>query len=410
MAVNSTLTLPNNVQQVLDVKVEMAFAPTQIFSQVAQGKESENVTGDDQVKGSPVKFTIYGLQNPNTAPLDEVVDPVSKSLSNIQISVTPLEYGDVVNRTSLLNLTSFDNLDLTIPMLVGQTMGEVKDLIARAAMDQQTSLLYCEYANGVSSKASLNAGNIMSSSLFADGIYALDSYNVMKDPRYNDMYVVLMHPLVYKDLRADPTANGFTDLAKYLGQVIALRGEQGEFLSGRIIKTTNVRIDYAANVTGSATAGAAAVPATPITSQVIPIGTITGTINNTGLVTITHTSGNIATYQLLAKGSGNVTIGNCIYVTNPQPQVYRATNAGLIEALAGTETLAVGVTVFTTYFVGYQALAYAFALEPQMRIRPNLNGLGRGVNYGHYGVYGYKPFRNEANFKVFSSASKAVNS
>ncbi|MCX7702515.1 MAG: N4-gp56 family major capsid protein [Planctomycetota bacterium] len=66
-----------------------------------------------------------------------------------------------------------------------------------------------------------------------------------------------------------------------------------------------------------------------------------------------------------------------------------------------------GCDVYTSYFVGYQAVAYAEGQKPGLRITGPTDNLGRTLNIGWYGLFGFGELRPEALHKVFSASSVA---
>lgn len=86
------------------------------------------------------------------------------------------------------------------------------------------------------------------------------------------------------------------------------------------------------------------------------------------------------------------------------------------KAGAGTTTSAVSADVYTTYFIGSQAVGFARHSEvpvPDVRVKePNPDSgdvLGRLSSIGWYALCGIAALRDDACFKYFSSASLAAN-
>ena len=63
--------------------------------------------------------------------------------------------------------------------------------------------------------------------------------------------------------------------------------------------------------------------------------------------------------------------------------------------------------VYTSYFLGYQAIAYAEGLKPDIRITGPFDNLGRTLNVGWYALAGFGELRPEALHKLFSASSLA---
>jgi N4-gp56 family major capsid protein len=83
------------------------------------------------------------------------------------------------------------------------------------------------------------------------------------------------------------------------------------------------------------------------------------------------------------------------YVENPRSKI---------------NTAATNVDVYTTYIWGWQALAEARGVEPEVRLTGPFDVLARFVNTGWYGLIGWNVFRQESIELVRSSSSIGVRS
>jgi len=79
-----------------------------------------------------------------------------------------------------------------------------------------------------------------------------------------------------------------------------------------------------------------------------------------------------------------------------------STSNSRIQAGAGSGG---AVDVYTSYFLGYQAIAYAEGLKPDIRITGPFDNLGRTLNVGWYALAGLGELRPEALHKLFSASS-----
>jgi hypothetical protein len=65
------------------------------------------------------------------------------------------------------------------------------------------------------------------------------------------------------------------------------------------------------------------------------------------------------------------------------------------------------VDVYSSYFLGYQGIAYAEGMKPDIRITGPFDNLGRTLNVGWYALAGFGELRPEALHKLFSASSLA---
>lgn len=400
MAYVSTVTLPNEVSSAINKKVEFAFQPKRIFAQVAESKVHEN--GIDAQPGSPVYFTIYDTMNPATDELSETADPTAVSVSSSQKSVTLKEHGNLTTTTEKLErLSSLGGVrESTIPTLIGGNMGESVDILARKAMDAQTGTDYVTYV-GQTAKTSITGSNVLTASGVRNTRLKLERENVPVDPRFG-AYLFVAHPDVLLDLRTETGDAAWVSIAKYADPAAALKGEIGMFDGFRFLSTTNVL--YEPN------GGAASQAATTVDGAHSAGDTTVDVASATGIVagdSVSITVGSdVYSYSVTSVSSNTLTLGRCFNL-NGNP--YRASAAGLVVAAAGGEAVKEGVDVYTSYAMGYQAMAYGYAQNPVMTREKQAGGLGRFLDIGWYGLFGYGALRDNALHKVFSGSSVGNN-
>jgi N4-gp56 family major capsid protein len=83
-------------------------------------------------------------------------------------------------------------------------------------------------------------------------------------------------------------------------------------------------------------------------------------------------------------------------------RIISSSNARIQESAGGD-----GCDVYTSYFLGYQAVAYAEGQKPGLRLTGPMDNLGRTLNIGWYGLFGFGELRPDALHKVFSASSVA---
>ena len=67
------------------------------------------------------------------------------------------------------------------------------------------------------------------------------------------------------------------------------------------------------------------------------------------------------------------------------------------------------VDLYTTYFMGYQAVGYAEGIAPAMGVSGPFDALQRLMNVYWYGLFGFGELRRESLFKFFSASSIGSN-
>jgi N4-gp56 family major capsid protein len=399
---NNTTNQSDLVKVARDQAFMLGFTPTMIFAQVAQSKEWDQ-QGDPQ-KGASVEFVVFNQLTPSRATLDEVNDPDGKTLGKTVKTVTLLEKGDVVTTTKKLRLTSLHNLDLATLQIVGQQAGESTDLYARSIMDSQVGGKYVTYV-GQTAKNAIVAANKMVAAEVHKAFNKLQRANVPVDPRFGS-YVAIAHPDVIHDLKTETGEQSWTMISKYdeTQRANLLRGEIGMFGGFRWISSTNTALEYGAggDDTISSLEGAHAAGDTTIA---VPTGEGAGFA--AGDIIVITTGGNNYAYEVTDVTGDVLTIDKCISVNGFVER--QEDGSGLLVAGVNNDVLKIAASVYTTYFVGFQAFGYGYAESPNLKITGPFDKLGRLMNVGWYALHGFGELRPEACHKVFSASSLGFN-
>lgn len=392
MAINTTTNNSDLLDTAIKKGFELGFAPNGVFSQLSQDKEVQSLNA-----GDTAKFTIFNQLNPATAVLPETTDPTAKTLSQGVKTVTLREYGDLITSTQKLRLTSIENLDLATISLVGASAGESTDILARTTLDAQVGSEYVTYV-GQTSKSAITATDIMTDTVVETAYNKLSRKNVSK--LFGNNYALVVHPDVASDIKDD---NAFVDVVKYSssGLTSILNGEIGTYKGFKIIENSNALLEYGEGSNSTATT---VVGIEPIGETVIAVTSGTGFAIG-DIVNIT-TSGDTYSYPVTNVAGNNITIGACIGLNG---NIYRTETAGLVVATTATDPFAMGVSVYTSYAVGYQAIGYAYAMKPELVISERADALLRLANVGWKSLHGFGELRVDALHKIFSASSRGFN-
>lgn len=125
MAVQSTSNLSEEMMTYYEkVFLARAMGP-QVFAEGAQKR------GQSKNMGKTIRFTRYTPLATVTTPLTEGSNPAEVSISAANVDATLAEYGNVVNLSRFLSLTSIDANNKEKIELLGQNMGETLDELVR---------------------------------------------------------------------------------------------------------------------------------------------------------------------------------------------------------------------------------------------------------------------------------------
>jgi hypothetical protein len=173
--------------------------------------------------------------------------------------------------------------------------------------------------------------------------------------------------------------------------------EVGKYSSARIVSTTSAKVEhYAGTVNQADTTVDGAVAAGATTFDVASAtGIVAGDV-----VSIETAGGDWYSFLVDSIASTTITITGAFNKNGN-----RFTSVGMPEALAGGETVREAEAVYTSYLIGAQALAWAWALKPEIRTIQRQTGMGRLTDVSWYALHGAKAFRDASLHKIYTSAS-----
>jgi N4-gp56 family major capsid protein len=185
--------------------------------------------------GAQYTFTIVTDLAAATATLNQSADLDAVAMADSQVSVTPLEKGNVVITTALLRGTSFIPFDPVVANAVGYNAGLSLDTIARAIMEAGSNV---RYATGggtdPTSRLTVEANDTL---VAADVRRALADLRNGNAPTFGGQYAAIIHPDVSYDLRGETGAAAWRDPHTYSAPDAIWNGENGSFEGFRFMET-----------------------------------------------------------------------------------------------------------------------------------------------------------------------------
>lgn len=197
-----------------------------------------------------VAFPIFDSLSAATTPLTEDVDPDSTAMSDSEVILTPVEYGNVITRTSLADLQTGGRASMAAMRLIGENMAKTNDALAVAALEASSNVMYINSGTistggAVGSTASTD---IMSGD-FLNAVYnKMARSNVPVHPLVG-AYVALLHDDQIHDLRAGTAAGSWVDVNKYNNELPVLNNEVGMYKGFRILRNNHCSITTDGGVT-----------------------------------------------------------------------------------------------------------------------------------------------------------------
>lgn len=184
-------------------------------------------------EGSTINFRRFNSLAAATTPLTEGVTPAGNSLSIATVTASPLQYGDFVEISDMLDMVGIDPVITETTELLGEQAGDTFDQIVRDVVAAGTGL---QYANGRASRATIVATDVLNSVEIRKAVRTLKRNKVK--PVEGGFYIGIVHPDASYDLQSDTM---WQDVSKYSNAEAIFKGEIGKMWGVRFIETTNAK-------------------------------------------------------------------------------------------------------------------------------------------------------------------------
>ncbi len=208
------------------------------FDQIASVKPSPTH------RGSSVQFAIYDDLAAATSALTETSDVTAVAMSDSNVTVTLVEYGNVVTTTAKARGTDLLELDRDAANVVGYNAGISVDTLARTAVGAGSTV---QYASTATSTATVGAAMILDSGEVREAVATLRGANSM--PISGSNYVGYMHPDQSYDLRGETGNAGWAEAALNSDAGRVWAGSVGSFNGVEWIETPRVVLTADGGVT-----------------------------------------------------------------------------------------------------------------------------------------------------------------
>lgn len=229
MAIQTTLTLPNQLGQYYDKRMLDRLMKNLVFMGLGQKKPLP------QGNGVTINFERYANLAALTSALTEGVVPTSQALTSSRITATVQQYGGYVQISDLLDLVAIDPVIESAVDLLGYQASLSIDTLIRNQLDANGT---DQYANGAVNEAAITGADIMSATEIRKAVRSLKGVDAK--PIRNGDYAFVIHPYQGYDLKADTAAGGWMDITKYVDNMPILNGEIGKIDGAIVIESSNV--------------------------------------------------------------------------------------------------------------------------------------------------------------------------
>lgn len=198
---------------------------------------------------STITFRRYANFAAATTPLVEGVTPLGKKLSATNITATVQQYGDYVQLTDKLTMTTEDPVRLEANMILGDQAGNTLDQLTRDVLVTGTNVIYA--GTGNAARADVAAGDVITLANIQSAEETLKINNTMWMTSFVDpstgistvplppSFIGINHVYTTKTLRA---MTGFTKVELYAQPGARMEGEIGKVENTRFIETVNAKV------------------------------------------------------------------------------------------------------------------------------------------------------------------------
>lgn len=170
--------------------------------------------------------------------LSEGVTPDGSNLATEQVSGTAEQWGGYVTLSDVSQLTLYHPALVKANELLGKNAAETVDREIQVALEGVTNI---NYAGDRTVRSDLTGGNVLASKTILKAVSQLRDYGAPEFDGQN--FVGVVDPLVEADMVVDST---FIDVGKYQKATPLMRGEFGQWMGVRFIRSNFVRKYYGA--------------------------------------------------------------------------------------------------------------------------------------------------------------------
>lgn len=205
-------------------------APQLVYNQFGQKKPIPKGAG------KTIEWRKFSKLPPATIPIVEGVVPKGSKRSVITKTASPMQYGDYIRHTDIIETTAFDPIITEDCKEQGVQAGKTIDVLTRDKLMAGTNVMY---ANGKISRATLTdkAADVITVNDVYKAVNRLQRMDVA--PVEGGSYVAIVHPDIYTQLMLD---DKWIDVNKYSNASNIFNGEVGKIGNCRFVSTSQAPI------------------------------------------------------------------------------------------------------------------------------------------------------------------------
>ncbi len=196
--------------------------------------------------GKSIEFRKFSPLGKALTPITEGVTPAGNKLNVESVTASVDQYGDFVELSDMLDLTSIDPVVEQSTKILASQAGRTLDTITREVLCGGTQVMYAPYVSGnteseVTDRSEIGANCKLSPDMVFRAAAQLKAMNAKP---VDDSFVCIVHPYVAYDLMR---SEEWIELHKYHPDNI-YRGEIGKLGGVRFVETTEAKIIAPADI------------------------------------------------------------------------------------------------------------------------------------------------------------------
>ncbi len=308
--------------------------------------------------GQTIEFRRFNSLPKATTPIIEGVTPTGSKLTVTPVTATVDQYGDYVELTDMIELTSVDPIVIEATRQLADQAGRTIDTVVRNQIMGGTNVMYCPNVDSDGTETEVEARYELTedSKLRVKDVFkAAAQLKAMNAPTVNGSYVAVIHPYVAYDLMQDAEGK-WIDIQKYASPENILSGEIGTLGGVRFVQSSEAKIYCATNLTATGRNAAVTAYKADVSDTIITAGT-TSSYRCTLPAATNELLGREVLYCTSAGTElcrteivGVNTYGNYVYLADGTGITYSAGDC-LKPAEGGKN----GIATFATLFIGANA-------------------------------------------------------
>ena len=194
--------------------------------------------------GKTIEFRKFSRLPKALTPITEGVTPAGNKLNVSSVSCTVDQYGDYIEQTDMLELTSVDNTIVEATKELAAQAGLTLDTVVRNELVGGTNVMYAPKRDAEGNETEiLSRSDITPESRLRvkDIFKAAAQLKAVNAPKINGSYVAIIHPYVAYDLMQDAKEQ-WIGIQKYADPEKILKGEIGTLGGVRFVESTEAKI------------------------------------------------------------------------------------------------------------------------------------------------------------------------